>query len=65
MNKETLTIFHRNGKKVTITDIPSVNNEIERFKIKWNLEKLIDEINKTREPQSTYSLKEVLEDSKE
>ncbi len=50
---------------MTITDIPSVNNEIERFKIKWNLEKLIDEINKTREPQSTYSLKEVLEDSKE
>ncbi|WP_026672139.1 DUF2535 family protein [Alkalihalobacterium bogoriense] len=59
MYKNEIEMIHTNGKKIIIKDIPFVTEEKEKFHLKWQVEKLIDEINGKQRPNDVYSFKEV------
>ena len=50
-NSKVLELYHRNGKKYKITNIPL----FDPFLLNLHLQKFIDEIDQQLEPNSTYS----------
>lgn len=59
MEKRMVELLHRTGKKYRITDIP-VKEGKEGFLIEFQLQKMIDDIDRLREPGQTYSLKKYM-----
>lgn len=59
MKRRMVELIHRTGKKYRITDIP-IKDGKEGFLIEFQLQKMIDDIDRLREPKQTYSLKKYM-----
>lgn len=55
MKIRMVELLHRTGKKYKITDIP-IKDGKEGFLIEFQLQKMIDDIDRLRDPKQTYSL---------
>ncbi|WP_179295426.1 DUF2535 family protein [Bacillus sp. FJAT-45350] len=60
MNTKQIEFYQVSGRKIIIHDIPIVSDEDEHFKLTWNIEKLIDEIEQSITPKDTYSYQEAI-----
>lgn len=54
---ENITVYHRNGTQITITNIPMCHDGSFSFEIMSRLEQQIDEINAIAEPKLVYEFK--------
>ena len=58
---KSIELFHKSGYKYVIAGIPNVD-ESQHFKIEWQVQKLIDEIEQQSKPDVKYSFLEYFHD---
>jgi len=55
VKRRMVELLHRTGKKYRIVDIP-IKDGKEGFLVEFQLQKMIDDIDRLREPKQIYSL---------